>query len=585
MTATTDLRRTSLTIQSRGQELPEKWASRLLEARVQLGLRSIGRATITFADPGYVLADDNVFMLGGDVSILVEASTRIFTGRVHAVASEFRPGVDGVLVITVHDAAQRLATGSHIKVGQSVTLTDVVRELCSAAGLREGAVHLPDATLEYQLATDTPLGVIDEIAERTGRDWAVDGDSLAVWPAATDTAPSTGAVTLDAGETLVAFAVRRLAGGESTFEVHGWDPTAKQAVSAKTTRPTARGALKVHESDNGESATLVDAGAGVSTAADAETRAAGLAARAGRILAQGRAVLTPELRPGGEVTISGVGPGAGTFYVREVTHTFDAQGTSTAFVAGDRDPVRLTDPWAAPAAASSFRHAGLVVGVVDKIRDPDELGRVSVALPSLDSQVTTAWARVLTVGGGATRGFYVLPEVGDEVLVAFEDGDVARPVVLGGLFGKQNKVPKVDITDSGSVATRAFWSRLGHVLELSDGAYADGQHILLKLADGQHRFRLGKDRADLEVPDDVPLKIASGTSSISFDGKGNVTIEGVKITLKAQQGIELQGTTVTAKADTQLQVQGLQVSVKADTAVGVEAGGPLTLKGAMVAIN
>lgn len=584
MSTTTDLRRTSLTVMHDGRELPETWASRLLEVRVQLGLRSIGRATLTFADGGYELAGDNVFALGGEVSITVEGSA-VFGGRVHAVASEFRPGVDGVLVVTVHDAAQRLATGSHIKVAQSMTFTDIVTQLCSAAGVRTDGIDVPGDAMPYQLASDTPLGLIDEIAERTGQDWVVDSGKLALWSATTGKAPQVGDVTLDAATgTLQAFAVRRLAGAESTFEVHGWDPANKRAVSGSTTRPQARGALEVHESERGPSATLVDAGATVSSEADARTRADALAARAGRILAQGRADLTPTLRPGGEVTISGVGPGSGTFYVREVTHTFDARGTSTAFVAGDRDPVRLTDPWAAPPAASSFRHTGLVVGVVDKINDPDELGRVSVALQSLDSQVTTAWARVLTLGGGATRGFFVLPEVGDEVLVAFEDDDVSRPVVLGGLFGKHAKAPTVDVA-GGAVVTRAFTSRLGHVLELSDGDDDATRHILLKLAGGTHLLRLGKDRAALEVPADVPVTIKSGTSSLAFDGKGNITIEGTKITLKAQQGVELQGTTITAKAQTQLQLGGVQVSVKGDAAVGVEAGGPLTLKGAMVAIN
>ncbi len=585
MTATADLQRTSLTVRVEGRDVPAAWAAQLLDVRVQLGLRAIGRATVTFADAGYTLAAANLFSLGADVEIVADASTTVFEGRVHAVASEFRRGVDAVLVVTAHDAAQRVAAGSHVKVAQNVTLADVVTQLWQTAGLGQVQHDLPGETMPYQLAGDTPLGLIDEIAERTGRDWAVSGTRLGLWSATTGTAPWATDVTIGTDDgALQEFAVRRLAPGPTSFEVHGWDPVNKTLVTGKAGAPSARGTLDVPGAGNTASATVVDAHASVSTPAEAKSRAEGLAARAGRVVAQGRAQLTPNLRPGGRVSVTGVGPGSGTFYVREVTHTFDGRGTSTAFVAGDRDPVRLTDPWAAPPAASSFRHTGLVVGVVDKLADPEKLGRVSVALQSLDAQVTTTWARLLTVGGGAKRGLHVLPEVGDEVLVAFEDGDVARPVVLGGLYGKKAMPPTATVTD-GAVVTRAFTSRLGHVIELSDGTGGTEQHILLRLSATQHRLRLGKDRADLEVPSGVPLKIASGDSSITFDGNGTITIEGTTITFKAKQAIEMDASTLKGKAQTQLSLEGLQVSVKGQAQVGVEASGQLQLKGAMVAIN
>ena len=87
---------------------------------------------------------------------------------------------------------------------------------------------------------------------------------------------------------------------------------------------------------------------------------------------------------------------------------------------------------------SSFRRSGLAVGIVDNVKDPDGMGRVSVSLATASDEATTTWARVLGLGAGAGRGQVVLPEVGDEVLIGFEDDDVTRPVVLGGLYGSKS---------------------------------------------------------------------------------------------------------------------------------------------------
>ena len=60
---------------------------------------------------------------------------------------------------------------------------------------------------------------------------------------------------------------------------------------------------------------------------------------------------------------------------------------------------------------------------------------------------------------------------------------------------------------------------------MSDGTAPATQHVLLAAAGLKHSLRIGKDRADLKVPDGIPLKITAGTSFIEFDGKGGITID------------------------------------------------------------
>lgn len=568
-----------------GAELAARWLDQLLEVRVRSGLRSTGVATLTFADPAYALAGSRVLAIGTDV--LLSAATaqaqELLRGTVTAVASEVTPRDGAVVVVTVHDASRELTRGAAVETFQDMTLRNIVVRLLQDAGLR-GEVTLPGGPVPYALRNDTALGLIDEIATRTGSDWVMAAGAFALWPAATGNAPDAGTVVLRVEAELDAFSVRQTGDAPTEVTVRGWDPLAQRVVTGTATSPGSRAGLTPADAP-GKKFTRVDARAATRSATEASDVAQGLAARTGRVTARGRATFSPGLCVGGTVTVGGAGPGNGSYYVREVTHTFDRTGARTAFVAGDRDPVLLSDPWSTAPSASSFRRTGLAVGVVDDIGDPDGLGRVSVSLATASDLAKSTWARVLGLGAGAGRGQVVLPEVGDEVLIGFEDDDVSRPVVLGGLFGSRSTLPGAPV-ESGKVVTRTLTSRRGHVLEMSDGDAAAAQHVLLALEGGAHRIRLGKDRVDIEAPANVPLAITVGSASITFDGNGAVTIDGTTITLKAKQSVTVQSNAdVAVKATAGLTLAGMTTSLKAQAQGVVESGGIQEVKGAMVKIN
>src|SRR5690606_37870421 len=112
-----------------------------------------------------------------------------------------------------------------------------------------------------------------------------------------------------------------------------------------------------------------------------------------------------------------------------------------------------------------------------------------------------------------------------------------------------DKVPAGSVVD-GKVENRRITSQLGHVIELGDSTEPKKQHILLALKDVAHRLRLGKDAAVFEVPANVPLTIAAGSSKIEMDGKGGLVLDASTITLKAKQGVTIEGLEIVAKAST-----------------------------------
>ena len=85
--------------------------------------------------------------------------------------------------------------------------------------------------------------------------------------------------------------------------------------------------------------------------------------------------------------------------------------------------------------------AGVALGLVRDNRDPTGLARVKVSFPWHDRPDETFWARVAAPGAGKDRGLYIIPEVGDEVLVAFEYGDPRRPVVVGSVYNAKDMPP------------------------------------------------------------------------------------------------------------------------------------------------
>ncbi len=75
-----------------------------------------------------------------------------------------------------------------------------------------------------------------------------------------------------------------------------------------------------------------------------------------------------------------------------------------------------------------------MTGIVVSNSDPDRSSRIKVSFPSLPGADTSSWAPIVAIGGGPERGWFFLPEAGDEVLVAFLDGDPERPVVLSSFW-------------------------------------------------------------------------------------------------------------------------------------------------------
>ena len=186
---------------------------------------------------------------------------------------------------------------------------------------------------------------------------------------------------------------------------------------------------------------------------------------------------------------------------------------------------------------------GVAVGIVTNNQDPDGLGRVKVTFPWLSDSEESHWARIASFMAGADRGGYFLPEVDDEVLVAFEHGDISRPYVIGALWNGKDQPPASNSDGKNNV--RMIKSRSGHLIKLDDTAGSEKIEILDK----------------------------GGKNAVIWDAAGN------KITVSAGQDFEVKA------GSGKITLEATTIEIKSSGEIKIEASGNLTIKGATVNIN
>jgi uncharacterized protein involved in type VI secretion and phage assembly len=600
MTASTYLIAVTMpTVKLGGSDLPATWYDALREVRVDLEYRVPGRGVLRFSDPGYGLTSSDKTALGTGVTIGARRPGQtsddvLLAGEITGVGVEQGIRADPELVLVVHDKAQRLARGTMVQTYINSSFSDVVSKIAQRHGLTP-SVSAPAGSLDYVLQVDSDLALLDAVADRTGCDWWVDDTTLHFKPPASNPRASTS-LDLALGRNLHTFEVRASGLHADAVHVEGWDRKQQQSVtgtsqnSAASQKPTSQmfsGYVNPGPKLGG-SVDLFSAGLSVRSAEEAQQVADSLRDHAvsAAVTATGTVMHGSQILPGVKVAIADAGPTSGTYNVTKVEHLFRTRFESR-FVAGDRRPTSLVDTLAGRGGAttSPLRHDGLVVGQVTNINDDAKSGRVKVRYPGMATDEESAWARPLSLGGGANRGMVWLPEVGDEVLIGFEGGDLRQPVVLGGLFGDKSTIPLWDVAE-GKVAGRRITSRLGHYVELKDGTTPSTQYIAMVLEGGSQKINFAKDKVEVILPSGVPFSIKAGdNASIAIDATGNLTIKAINITLEADGSLSTKSKAMTKLESTSaLTVQGQMTSVKGSV-VQVESTGPATIKGMPVAIN
>lgn len=594
-----------------GKPLPADVAGLLAQGVVEDSRLLPDLFELRFRDRDHVVLDKSKIKISSVVTLSVssnESSTPVplLTGEVTALEKEF-DGTGTFTVVRGLDLSHRLTRGRRVAAYQNMTVSDVVKKIARQAGLAIGRVdqttsvykqisqgNLSDWAFLRQLAADVGAGIA-----------IVDGKLEFRCPASADAAPSTStsaidnAMVMELGRNVLRMrAVVTSTEQVPSVQVRGWDPTAKRALSAQEPAKTVTAQLGVTPAELAAAFSappLVATDSPYLTQSEVNGAAKALAEQVASGFTELEVVLrgNPKVRAGTAVTLAGVGaPFEGKYTVSASRHVFDPETGYLSWVrvsgAQDRSLLGLTA--SARLGGGAAGGSSVVIGKVSDNGDPNKQGRVRLVFPWLDDSFVSDWARTVQAGAGKNRGAVIVPEVGDEVLVAFEQGSFQRPYVLGGLYNGVDTMPEgnVEVIDSssGAVDRRALVSRTGHALEMMESA-SGAQGVTIKTGDGKLFLQLDQKQTKITVNSDGSVVIKARNGVAVDAGTGSLQLTGQDVTIAAKTGVKVDGGggEVQVSSKTAVSVQATKVSLNGTATTEVKAGAMCTVQAALVKIN
>jgi phage protein D len=535
----------------------------LFEAEVESSLHLPSMFTLRFYDDDLALVDDTSnFAIGAAVEIQMTNHTTdqletVIKGEITAIEPHYSDDYVATLTVRGYDRSHRLNRGKKTSAFIQMKDSDIVSKIAREASLTPSV----DATttVHPQVIQDarTDLAFLHERAHRNGFEFFVDDKTLYFRkPKGTR-----GTVSLAWGQELRSFSPRlSVAGQVNEVVVKGWDPVTKQAVMGTATASAIVTKLGVGKSGGQlaqqafSTAQHIVVHRGVRTQGEAEVVAQSILddINAGAVEAEGLAFGNPGIVAGKKVTLSKLGTRfSGTYLVTSARHVYNRDGYDTYFTVEGVRPKQLADLVDGPQPdVIETAWAGVVPALVTNNTDPDNMGRVKLKFPWLKDDMESDWARVVTIGAGNTRGIQWLPEVNDEVMVAFQYGNFNYPVVVGSVWNGKDALVDTAAVANGKVDKRLMKSREGHTILLDDTSGA----LVIEIVD--------KDKNS--------IKIDTTNKKVTITSKGDIE-------LNATKDVTIKGVNVTVQASGNLEAKGANGKV--------EASGPLVIKGATVNIN
>jgi Rhs element Vgr protein len=288
-------------------------------------------------------------------------------------------------------------------------------------------------------------------------------------------------------------------------------------------------------------------------------------------------------RPGAVLTLAGTGARFnGNLIVTNVIHNL-VDGNWVTTVEFGMPPYWFTEDHqlnAPEAAGLTAGVAGLHVGVVMKLdADPEGQYKIQVSVPLMKAQTVGVWARFASFYGSAGFGAFIIPEIGDEVVLGFFNNDPSCPVILGSLYSSKH-TPPYELEAANNFKALVTRSKLKMEFD-------DDKKVITLITPGNNKIVISDDAKSILLQDQNSNKVELSPSGILLDSPKDITISAKgKVAISAVQNVE-----VAAQMD--VKVTGLNINhsanigfaAKGAATAELSAAGQTTVKGALVMIN
>ncbi|MGC7402968.1 type VI secretion system tip protein VgrG [Pandoraea pneumonica] len=312
---------------------------------------------------------------------------------------------------------------------------------------------------------------------------------------------------------------------------------------------------------------------------EARQMRAALACIRGRMSFQGNA----SAKPGVMIELVGVGKRfSGSVYVSAVQHRI-ADGNWISEVEFGLSPETHSERHGAGDVMASGLVpgvGGLQIGVVTKLdADPEGQYRIQVAVQVLQAETAGVWARLASFYGSSGVGAFFIPEIGDEVILGYLNGDPSHPIVLGSVYSSQRKMPYELTADN---YTKALWTK--GLLKI---IFDDDKKVITVITPQKNTIEMSDDAKSICLTDQNNNKIQMTPDGITLDSPKDIVINAKgKVSITAVSNIEQ-----TAQADIKSEALNINstakvgIVAKGSATAELSASGQTTVKGALVMIN
>lgn len=469
----------------------------------------------------------------------------VIEGEITAIETHFRESSQAPIIIRGYDVSHRLHRGRFNRSFQNMTDSDIVKKIADEVNIEMGQIKLGQVD-ESGIPHDyifqenqTNMEFLRERAARIGFELFIQDSKLNFRKPKADKEE----LQLKWLTDIHSFRVRTTSAEQvKEVEVRAWDYSQKRPIIS-----TAKNEQVITKTENvkgSDTSTVfnsqptkpkmivVDRPSFHPKECDRMAQALFDELGGEYIYADAKGEGNPKIRPGRVLKLdkNDMGQYGGKYYITETRHSFIERVYITEFsVRGLRggDLLAMLAPKIRPQPGQT-----LLAGIVTDNQDPQGWGRVKVKFPTLTEEHSSNWARVVGIGAADGRGFDCLPEIDDEVLVAFEHGDIHRPYIIGGVWNGKD-APPASIEDSvvdGKVRLRTFKTRTGHQIQFVEEDKGGTQAGVYIETNKGHKIFMNDSDSSISINSTGSLSITAG-GDIDINATGEITIKGKLIKL------------------------------------------------------
>lgn len=524
------------------------------------------------AEAEFSASSSNDFVPGRKVDIAVGYhgdEQTLFQGVITAHGIKTRRNKPSLLTIECRDAAFRLTLGRRSALYQDATDSDIAEEILARHGLQADIEATPVSHKEMVQFRTTDWDFLVLRMDANSRLVLVEDGVVSAKPPDFSGEP---VLALAFGSSMIEFdaemdARDQLIGVTS----YSWDYAGQARIESEAEEPSSPAQGNLAGADlagaiESEAEILSHTGQVVSEELQAWADARLLRSRLARIRGRVRCQGFGEIKPGDMIELQGVGDRFnGKAFVSGVHHEIVNDNWQTDVQFGLEARWFHTHPGVdEPSAAGLLAGLpGLQVGIVRQLEgDPDGEHRVLVNVPIINPDDEGIWARVATLDAGKQRGSFYRPEIGDEVVLGFLNGDPRDPVLLGMFHSSANPAP---LTAQDANPQKGFFSR-----EDLRILFDDEKKVLTFSTPAGNRIELSEDQTAIAVEDQNGNKITLNSEGVSLESMAAIKI-------KATTDVSIEGVNLSFKASASCKSEGM--------AAEVSSSGTTTIKGSLVQIN